>query len=89
MLHCSYVVKYWRGKLLANLANGSQFAKILPNQSLPLKYFEHRGEVISQFITTKSLVSIHLPIDFNTPVFCHVVWYVCILQICVIMIIYV
>ena len=62
MLHCSYVAKYWRGKLLANLANGSQFAKILPNQSLPLKNFEHRGEVINQFITAKSLVSIHLPI---------------------------
>ena len=44
---------------MANLANGSQFTKISPNQSLPLKYFEHKADVICQFIATKSLVSIH------------------------------
>ena len=58
------VAKYWRVKLLVSLVIDSQFAKILPNQSLPLKYFECRAEVICQFITTKSLVSIHSPIFY-------------------------
>ena len=35
-----YIAKYWRGKILANLVNDSQFTKILPSQSLPLKYFD-------------------------------------------------
>ena len=52
-----YVAKYRRGNILAN---DSQFAKILPIQNLPLKYVEYRAEAICQFITTKSLVSIHL-----------------------------
>ena len=34
------------GKLLVNLANDSQFTKILPYHSLPLKYRECRGEPI-------------------------------------------
>ena len=59
------MVKYWRGNISVNLVNDSQltqFTKILPNQSLPFKYFECRGELIGQFITAKSLVSIHSPI---------------------------
>ena len=43
------------------LANDSQFAKILSNQNLPLKYFECRAEVIHQFVTANSLVGILSP----------------------------
>ena len=58
-----YMAKYWSGEILANLSNDSQFA---PNQNLPLKYFECRAEVIRQFITAKSLVSIYWP-KFHHP----------------------
>ena len=51
--------------MLVNFVNDSQFAKILPNQSLPLKYFECRGEAICQFIIAKSLVSIHSAIFYH------------------------
>ena len=44
---------------MANLANDSQSAKILPNQNMPLKYFECRAGVVRQLINAKSLVSIH------------------------------
>ena len=62
------MAKYWKGKILENLANDSQFDKILPTQNLPLKYLECRAEVICQFITTKSVVSK----CFTPLIFCHV-----------------
>ena len=42
-----------------NLAYDSRFAKILPNQNLPLKHFECRADVICQFIAARSLIIIH------------------------------
>ena len=62
----SYVVKYWRGKILANLVSG---AKILSNQILPLKYLECRGD-LPIYYHQKSGKHI-LPI-FYPPIFCHV-----------------
>ena len=41
--------------------NDSQLTKNLPKKNLSLKYFECRAEVIYQFITGKSLVSIRSP----------------------------
>ena len=63
-----------------NLVNDSQFTKILPNQSLPLKYFECRGELIDQFITAKSLVSIHSPIFCLSNILPHTVFKLFILR---------
>ena len=56
-----YFVKYWRGKILVN-GSRCQFAKILPNQSLPLKYFEFRAEVLANYYCQK----------FGKLVLCHV-----------------
>ena len=40
-LYRPYMMKYWRSKILAN---GSRFAKILPNQKLPLKCLNIQGD---------------------------------------------
>ena len=61
-----YVVKYWRGKILANLATDSQLAKILPNQNLP------------QVITVKSSVSKY----FTPPIFRHIHYSILCLCLC-------
>ena len=69
-----YVGKFWRGKILANLANGWQFAKIFPPIFINARVFNKLPTDSPNFFSPKTLEPL-IRQNFPPPKFSHVRYY--------------